>query len=143
MVFVVSVLNHLSIVDSIEEYHAAHHQLAKGSKSSFLRQHILVLPSPKGTRDCTRYSTNAATSQPTTNLTKLHLAKGCIRFAIKPGRVVGPVDLGVVFNRIVCESHVCDRPQFGKNLSSETFDYHYGKHHATYVTNLNNLVKGT
>lgn len=32
---------------------------------------------------------------------------------------------------------------FGKILSSETFDYHYGKHHQTYVTNLNNLVKGT
>ncbi len=32
---------------------------------------------------------------------------------------------------------------FGKNLSAETFDYHYGKHHKTYVDNLNNLVKGT
>lgn len=32
---------------------------------------------------------------------------------------------------------------FGKILTSETFDYHYGKHHQTYVTNLNNLVKGT
>jgi Fe-Mn family superoxide dismutase len=28
-------------------------------------------------------------------------------------------------------------------ISSETFDYHYGKHHQTYVTNLNNLIKGT
>ncbi len=25
----------------------------------------------------------------------------------------------------------------------ETFDYHYGKHHQAYVTNLNNLIKGT
>lgn len=32
---------------------------------------------------------------------------------------------------------------FGKNLSVETFDYHYSKHHKTYVDNLNNLVKGT
>lgn len=32
---------------------------------------------------------------------------------------------------------------FGKTLSAETFDYHYGKHHKTYVDNLNNLVKGT
>lgn len=32
---------------------------------------------------------------------------------------------------------------FGKTLSAETFDYHYGKHHKTYVTNLNSLVKGT
>lgn len=32
---------------------------------------------------------------------------------------------------------------FGKVISSETFDFHYGKHHATYVTNLNNLIKGT
>jgi len=29
------------------------------------------------------------------------------------------------------------------HISKETIDYHYGKHHQTYVTNLNNLVKGT
>jgi Fe-Mn family superoxide dismutase len=28
-------------------------------------------------------------------------------------------------------------------ISSETIDYHYGKHHQAYVTNLNNLVTGT
>ena len=28
-------------------------------------------------------------------------------------------------------------------MSAETFSYHYGKHHAAYVTNLNNLVKDT
>ena len=28
------------------------------------------------------------------------------------------------------------------HISKETFDYHYGKHHQTYVTNLNNLIKG-
>lgn len=29
------------------------------------------------------------------------------------------------------------------HLSAETFDYHYSKHHQAYVTNLNNLIKGT
>ena len=29
------------------------------------------------------------------------------------------------------------------HLSKETFEFHYGKHHQAYVTNLNNLVKGT
>jgi Fe-Mn family superoxide dismutase len=29
------------------------------------------------------------------------------------------------------------------HISKETLEYHYGKHHAAYVTNLNNLVKGT
>jgi Fe-Mn family superoxide dismutase len=28
-------------------------------------------------------------------------------------------------------------------ISRETIEYHYGKHHQTYVTNLNNLVPGT
>jgi Fe-Mn family superoxide dismutase len=28
------------------------------------------------------------------------------------------------------------------HMSSETFDYHYAKHHQAYVTNLNNLIKG-
>lgn len=28
-------------------------------------------------------------------------------------------------------------------ISAETIDYHYGKHHQTYVTNLNNLIAGT
>ena len=29
------------------------------------------------------------------------------------------------------------------HISAETLEYHYGKHHKTYVTNLNNLIKGT
>jgi Fe-Mn family superoxide dismutase len=28
-------------------------------------------------------------------------------------------------------------------ISAETLEYHYGKHHQTYVTNLNNLIVGT
>ena len=28
-------------------------------------------------------------------------------------------------------------------ISRETLEYHYGKHHQTYVTNLNNLIPGT
>ena len=29
------------------------------------------------------------------------------------------------------------------HMSAETLDFHYGKHHQTYVTNTNNLIKGT
>lgn len=29
------------------------------------------------------------------------------------------------------------------HISQETLEYHYGKHHSTYVNNLNNLIKGT
>jgi Fe-Mn family superoxide dismutase len=29
------------------------------------------------------------------------------------------------------------------HISAETMEYHYGKHHKTYVTNLNNLIPGT
>lgn len=29
------------------------------------------------------------------------------------------------------------------HISKETLEYHHGKHHQTYVTNLNNLIKGT
>lgn len=29
------------------------------------------------------------------------------------------------------------------HMSQKTFEYHYGKHHQAYVTNLNNLIKGT
>jgi len=32
---------------------------------------------------------------------------------------------------------------FGNIISEETFNYHYSKHHQTYVDNLNNLIKGT
>jgi Fe-Mn family superoxide dismutase len=28
-------------------------------------------------------------------------------------------------------------------ISKETLEYHYGKHHQAYATNLNNLIKGT
>jgi len=36
-----------------------------------------------------------------------------------------------------------DRTALEPHISAETIDYHYGKHHQTYVTNLNNLIKGT
>ncbi|MCB1890205.1 MAG: superoxide dismutase [Fe] [Rhodocyclaceae bacterium] len=44
--------------------------------------------------------------------------------------------------------HVLPALPYAKNalaphISEETFDYHYGKHHQAYVTNLNNLIKGT
>ncbi len=29
------------------------------------------------------------------------------------------------------------------HISAETLEYHYGKHHQTYVTNLNKLIRGT
>lgn len=29
------------------------------------------------------------------------------------------------------------------HISKETLEFHYGKHHQTYVSNLNNLIKGT
>ena len=35
------------------------------------------------------------------------------------------------------------RNALAPHISEETLDYHYGKHHQTYVTNLNNLIKGT
>jgi len=44
--------------------------------------------------------------------------------------------------------HTLPELAFAKNalephISAETLEYHHGKHHQTYVTNLNNLIKGT
>lgn len=36
-----------------------------------------------------------------------------------------------------------DKSALEPRISSETIDYHYGKHHQTYVTNLNKLIIGT
>ena len=33
------------------------------------------------------------------------------------------------------------RDALAPHISAETIDYHYGKHHQTYVTNLNNALK--
>ncbi|HVN41424.1 MAG TPA: Fe-Mn family superoxide dismutase [Steroidobacteraceae bacterium] len=35
------------------------------------------------------------------------------------------------------------RDALAPHISAETIDFHYGKHHQAYVTNLNGLVKGT
>ena len=35
------------------------------------------------------------------------------------------------------------RDALAPHISAETLDYHYGKHHQAYVTNLNNLIKGS
>lgn len=44
--------------------------------------------------------------------------------------------------------HVLPELNYAKNalephISAETLEFHYGKHHQTYVTNLNNLIVGT
>lgn len=36
-----------------------------------------------------------------------------------------------------------DKNALEPHISAETLEYHYGKHHNTYVTNINNLIKGT
>jgi superoxide dismutase, Fe-Mn family len=36
-----------------------------------------------------------------------------------------------------------DKNALAPNMSEETLEYHYGKHHQTYVTNLNKLIPGT
>ena len=36
-----------------------------------------------------------------------------------------------------------DREALAPHISAETLDYHHGKHHQAYVTNLNNLIAGT
>ncbi len=35
------------------------------------------------------------------------------------------------------------RDALAPHISAETIDFHYGKHHQTYVTNINSLIKGT
>lgn len=45
-------------------------------------------------------------------------------------------------------SHQLPELPYAKNalephISAETIDFHYGKHHQTYVTNLNNLIQNT
>lgn len=36
-----------------------------------------------------------------------------------------------------------ERNALEPHISGETLDYHYGKHHQTYVTNLNKMIEGT
>ncbi|SAK68656.1 superoxide dismutase [Caballeronia ptereochthonis] len=36
-----------------------------------------------------------------------------------------------------------DKSALAPNMSEETLEYHYGKHHQAYVTNLNKLIPGT
>jgi superoxide dismutase, Fe-Mn family len=36
-----------------------------------------------------------------------------------------------------------DKKALEPHISAETLEFHYGKHHQAYVTNLNNLIKGT
>ena len=36
-----------------------------------------------------------------------------------------------------------DRTALEPHISGETIDYHYGKHHKTYVDNLNKMIEGT
>merc|ERR1712168_539276 len=100
-------VNHFPIVEGIEEGHWTHHQLQEGSDTSLLRLDILVLPSPEATGNSTGDATNATTTQPAAQLTKLHLSEGSVGFAIEPGGVVWAMHLGIIFNGIVSKTHDC------------------------------------
>jgi Fe-Mn family superoxide dismutase len=52
------------------------------------------------------------------------------------------------FRRVISMAFELPKLPFAKDalapfLSAETFEYHYGKHHAAYVNNLNKLIDGT
>merc|ERR1712168_70967 len=100
-------VNHFPIVEGIEEGHWTHHQLQEGSDASLLRLDILVLPSPEATGNSTGDATNATTTQPATQLAKLHLPEGSVGFAIEPGRVVWATHLRVIVHGIISKTHDC------------------------------------
>jgi len=61
--------------------------------------------------------------------------------------VVGEYDLTCNEGAIEMEHKLPELPYakdaLAPHISAETLDYHYGKHHQTYVTNLNKLIVGT
>jgi Fe-Mn family superoxide dismutase len=61
---------------------------------------------------------------------------------------VAKLEVGIFIKRNHTMEHQLPALPYAKNalaphLSEETLEFHYGKHHQTYVTNLNNLIKGT
>lgn len=57
-------------------------------------------------------------------------------------------EVGIFIKRNYTMEHQLPALPYAKNalaphISEETIEFHYGKHHQTYVTNLNNLIKGT
>jgi superoxide dismutase, Fe-Mn family len=61
---------------------------------------------------------------------------------------VAKSEVGIFIKRNHTMEHQLPALPYGKNalaphISEETIEFHYGKHHQTYVTNLNNLIKGT
>ena len=57
-------------------------------------------------------------------------------------------EVGIFIKRNHIMEHQLPALPYAKNalaphISEETIEFHYGKHHQTYVTNLNNLIKGT
>ena len=57
-------------------------------------------------------------------------------------------EVGIFTKRNHIMEHQLPALPYAKNalaphISEETIEFHYGKHHQTYVTNLNNLIKGT
>lgn len=57
-------------------------------------------------------------------------------------------EVGIFIKRNHTMEHQLPALPYAKNalaphISEETIEFHYGKHHQTYVTNLNNLIKGT
>jgi Fe-Mn family superoxide dismutase len=61
---------------------------------------------------------------------------------------VAKSEVGIFIKRNHIMEHQLPALPYAKNalaphISEETIEFHYGKHHQTYVTNLNNLIKGT
>jgi len=67
-----------------------------------------------------------------------------------PDRISGPLSAVLPLNatRTLKMEHTLPALPYAPDalaphMSKETFEYHHGKHHQAYVTNLNNLIKGT
>jgi Fe-Mn family superoxide dismutase len=59
----------------------------------------------------------------------------------RPERTCSPYKERIVEHTLPSLPYAVDA--LAPHMSKETFEFHYGKHHQAYVTNLNNLIKGT
>lgn len=77
MMFVVSVVSHLAVVDGIEKGHSDSSNLEEWCNSGTFGLDILVIPTPPGTAHCSSNSTGAlvATAEPGTQFIQFHLSE--------------------------------------------------------------------
>lgn len=73
---------------------------------------------------------------------RIYATNSCAEYKYSSDHSLGSINHNTTTMSFVLPELPYAKDALAPHISEETLNFHYGAHHKTYVTNLNNLVKG-